>query len=365
MDNLNFEGRNRSGNLADPKSFSIFVEKDINDTSSRTDQLAFIEGVSESWLLDDLYCDSSFYCACDEGTEILLEDRHAILSWTTGMLSASPSARKMLFEAADQEWSLALEDLDGPDFHLDVPEKMIVLNSNGLLLSALGHSEYFRHTLLVSLIRALRDVWQEKRHGAFDAIYRTEDVLMLERVRAADLDVMATLAAWELRSEGFGELWRYMIGSEEGDIALSFSNALEREPSASFNGRALAAAFAQWFRDDSRVRVCDHETLNYLDSIMPELQAGRNGGYKKLGPVGIEVLSCLPDRTAYLQGLGNEILRDPLYAGMNDEINQSHLMQILHDIEITRVQDVPFRDSYLAARIFPGGMFTPDTGMFS
>lgn len=363
MSNLDFEGRSRSGHFAEPDSSFTFQEGEagVGPAVSR----ATVSSVSESWLLDDLYCDSSFYCADETGAETIPQDRHAILAWAVGMLSASPSARRMIFEAAEQEWSLALENLDGPDFHLDVPERLIVLDSGGLLLSALGRSEHFRHALLVSLTRALRDVWQEKRHGAFDVLYGAEDVLMLERVRAADLDIMAVLAAWELRGEGFGGLWRHMIGSEEGDIALRFSDTLEREPSSSFSGRALAAAFAQWFREEARVRACDHETLDYLDSILPDLQARRNGGYKKLSSVGIEVLSCLPDRTAYLQGRGGEILRDPLYAGMNDVINQSHLVQILSDIAITRVQDVPFRDAELAARIFPDGCFTPDTGLSS
>lgn len=363
MSNLDFEEPGHFGNMLDPDPSA--PPAGAGDIPAPPARPVSPDLVSESWLLDDLYCDSALFCTDENGAEAIPEDRHSILAWTVGMLSASPAARRMLFEAAEQEWSLALEDLGGPDFHLDVPERLIVLDCGGLLLSALGRSEHFRHALLVSLIRALRDVWQEKRHGAFDDVYKAEDVLMLERARAADLDVMAVLAAWELRGEGLGGLWRYMIGAEEGDIALCFSGTLEREPASSFGGKALAAAFAQWFRDESRVRACDHETLDYLDSILPELQARRNGGYKKLGPVGVEVLSCLPDRTAYLQGRGGEILRDPLYAGMNDTINQTHLMQLLGDIEVVRVQDVPFRDAALAGRIFPGGRFTPDMGMAS
>ena len=72
------------------------------------------------------------------------------------------------------------------------------------------------------------------------------------------------------------------------------------------------------------------------------------------------VLSCLPDKTAYLQEQGHEILRDPFYSGLGDPINQAHFMQILKDIKIVRVNDVPFTDAELAAKIFPNGEFTPD-----
>lgn len=314
----------------------------------------------ESWPLDDLLYDGQGVALGENTALIPLEDKHGLLSWACGVLDASPTARKMLSEAAEQGWSLALEHLGGHDFHIDVPQKLIVLDDNGLLLSALGRSEYFRNGLLVSLTRALRDVWQEKRHGAFDETYGPEAVLYLERVRTADLDVLAVLVGWELRSEGFGTLWRHLIGSEEGDLAMRFSGHLERDPSSAYNGKALQAAFVQWFREQSRVDACDHETLNGLDVVLMNCPGPEVFGNKKLTPVGIEVLSCLPDRTAYLQGFGDEILRSPAFSGLGDIVNQAHLMQILHDMKAVRVQGIPFRSESLAAKIFPNGQFIED-----
>ena len=316
------------------------------------------ESTCDSWALAALYskCPEK-----DEGNEdqmIVLNDKHAVLLWAVSQLSVSPTARSMIDEAQKGGWSIALQTLDGPDFHLDVPEKLIVLNNHSLPLDALVRSEFFKNTLLISFVRALRDVWQEKRHGAFDERYGAEDVLMLERVRAADLDVVAVLTAWELRGEGRGGLWRHLIGAEDGDIAMRFSGYLERDPSALFNGKALAEAFIQWFRDDRRVDACDHEALNYLDMVVCECEGGAAFGQEKLTPVGVEVLSCLPDKTAYLRNQGSEILSNPLYIGLGDTINQAHFAQIIYDLRVTRVQNVPFRDSGLANKIFPNGEFT-------
>lgn len=320
----------------------------------------FNRALDDLWGLDDLYCDSHTYAPAEENQSLALDSKHAVLAWATGTLSCSPSALAMLNEAMAQSWSLSMENLNGPDFHLDVPEKRIVLDDGGLSASALGRSEYFRNTILAALCRALRDAWQEKRHGAFDEIYGPEAVLCLERVRAADLDVMTVLVAWELRSENMGSLWRHLIGGEDGDIALRYSAYLEREPAAGFNGRALAEAFAQWFRDESRVDACDHETLNYMDYLLDEYTGNQSFGDKKPSKTGIEILSCLPDKTAYLRGMGHEILHSPFYAGMSDPFNQIHFMQIMHDLKVTRVQDVPFQDAALAEKIFPGGEFTPE-----
>ena len=101
--------------------------------------------------------------------------------------------------------------------------------------------------------------------------------------------------------------------------------------------------------------------MNDLDIIMAEREdADMVFGNERLTRIKLETLSCLPDRTAYLQGKGSEILADPLYAGMQSMVNQAHLMQIIHDIQVTRVQNVPFRDSNLAQKIFPNGLFTPE-----
>ncbi len=313
---------------------------------------AFCESSCDSWAFTDL--------SSENNVAIPQDDKHAVLSWAIAQLSTSPSARAMLKEAEKNGWSLALEALGGPDFHLDVPEKLIVLDDQDLVTSALSASEYFKNAVLVSMIRALRDVWQEKRHGAFDTEYGPEAVMMLERTRAADLDTLAVLVAWELRGEGEGSLWRHLIGSEDGDIAMHFSGYLERDPASLFNGKALAAAFSQWFRDERRVNSCDHEVLNYLDGVVQDYEECEGFGRKKLTPIGIEMLSCLPDRTAYLQGQGPEVLSDPLYAGLTDPINQAHFMQILYDLKVVRVQSVPFRDARLAEMIFPNGEFTAE-----
>lgn len=316
------------------------------------------DSLRDSYLLDELYCDSTAFCENADDPMLVLEDRHAILSWATAILSASPTARAMIFEAMDQGWSVSLEELNGPEYRLDVPEKLIVLDNNSLMISALGRSEYFRNAVLVGFIRALRDVWQEKRHGAFEE-YDAESVLKLERVRAADLDIVATLVAWELRGEGVNGLWRHMIGSDEGDIAMRFSGYMEREPAAAFNGKALSEAFTQWFYNEERIRHADHQTLDAMDYAVEEY--GQHAfGKKKVKTVNLEVLSCLPDKTAYLQGMGREIMMAPLYSGLNDAINQAHFFQIMHDRDITRVQDVPFRDAELAYKIFPNGEFTAE-----
>tara|TARA_R110001592_G_scaffold3525_12_gene19910 strand:+ start:11063 stop:12157 length:1095 start_codon:yes stop_codon:yes gene_type:complete len=310
-------------------------------------------GCADVWTFAELYSDNMPIDFFDYTQDLEIYDYKDVLKWCTSVLEQSPSARVMLGEAIEKDWMITLEDLRGGDYCLDVENKILVLDNNALVPSALIRSTYFRNITLVTLTKALRDIWQEKRHGGFDEDYAPAHVLLMERIRAADLDVIALLVGWELRSENSPEVWRHMIGSEIGDMAMAFSGHLERDPSAQFNGHGLLAAFKQWFREAARVNRCDHDTLEYLDEVLATSDLINPFGQKTPGKMHIEILSCLPDKTAYLQGQGAEMLSDPMYSSVDDDINQTHLFHIMHDLEAVVVENVPFRDPDLARKIFP------------
>lgn len=283
------------------------------------------------------------------------ESKDDILSWCASLMAESPAASALWQDAAHEGWSVGLADLHSSGFYLDIPKKQILLDHFALSPSALGRSAYFRNTLLITFVRALRDIWHEQRNMPFENIYSPEDVLMLERVRAADCDTVTVLAVWELRSAGYAEIWRHLIGSAEGDMALIFTRFLERDPAALFDGSALTYAFRQWYADEERVDGCDHETLEALDDALLSAGETKPFGNKRLEARDIERLACMPDGTSYLSGLGDTICFDPFFAGLRDEINQTHLFHLVYDMEVTMVNNVPFRDRALARKLFPQG----------
>ncbi len=330
---------------------SNYTPKKIVNYVSSGDSIA--HSASSQWYFAEICEDYLDLESFESAPEEHIIDYGDVLRWCVNTLESSPSARLMLKEACAQDWTVSLDDLNGGEYCVDVDQKLLIIDHNGLLPTALGASGYFRNATLAMLVKALRDIWQEKRHGGFDEQYSPDNVLLMERVRAADLDVLLVLVAWELRSEEYSDLWRHLIGSEIGDIAMSFSGYLEREPSSAFNGLALRNAFKQWFRDEARINSCDHDALEYMDDVLNSSVLRNPFGRKKPTKMNVEILSCLPDKTAYLQGYGGEILSDPSYAMVNDEINQTHLFHIMYDLEATIVENVPFRDAELARKIFP------------
>lgn len=281
------------------------------------------------------------------------ETQDDMLYWCASLLAQSPAANQLWQAACAAGWHIGIADLHNSGFHMDAAEKKLLLDHFSLSPAAMGRSAYFRNTLLLTLVRALRDIWHELQCEPFETEYSPEDVLMLERVRAADCDTVTLLAAWELRGAGFSEIWRHLIGSAEGDMALIFTKFLERDPGALFDGSALTYAFRQWYTDETRVDGCDHDALEALDDVLLESGEHNPFGDKELTAQTIELLSVLPDGTCYLSGLGETIAHDPYFAGLRDEINQTHLFQIMYDMEVTMVNNVPFRDSGLARKFFP------------
>lgn len=283
---------------------------------------------------------------------------YAIYDDIFDMLWDSPTARSLINFAASQKWRLCLEPIEDAAYDLDYDWKVLSINNYNLKLPTFEKTGYFRHTLVLALLKGLRDIWHIECRQPYEHGLSIESILMLERVRTADCDVIALLSAWELRGEGIPEIWRHIIGAPEGDMAMRFTKALERDPGRLFDGSAPIEAFHEWFENKERIAACDHQTLSMIDYYLEE--AKETGLYAKKRPKHqfIESLSRLPDKSHYLRGYGFAISKDPHFSGMEDEVNQAYYLQIKRELESTTIGAVAFRDAELAAKIFPEGLLT-------
>ncbi len=283
-----------------------------------------------------------------EAMPYAFETSFDVLLWASAILTRSPLALSLIQHAKKQGWKFALNDLGTNGFHLDAAEKIIELDNYGLDEKSLGKSAFFRLSLLNVFSKALREIWHEEKWGAFETIFKPESVLMLERARTADADSVSVVIAWQLRAAGYNDIWRHIVGSDDGDMAQVLVNILERYPTAIYNGMALAHVFRQWYADLDRVDALDYCTLEQIDYMMTDQSC--NLGCKTAMPGDFEKLSVLPDEICYLKELGETVGRDPFFNDIQDPINQAHLFQIIYDSEITYVGGIPFRDQQLARK---------------
>ncbi len=282
------------------------------------------------------------------------DDDLDVLQWTCGMAGEAPTARMLLKEAQSEGWDIRLEDLGQAGYMIDDTAHTVLIDHFGFTAGALGRSAYFRNALLVNFIKALRQLWHERAGHAFERSHRPDAALMLERARAADCETVALLVGWELRGAGHTDVWRSILGSEEGDMAMIFTRAIEKDPAGFYDGSVLTRVFCQWYGDEGRIASCDHATLERMDIMLEEAQGAPAFGEELLRAADIEKISALPGGKAYLNGMGRNICTDPYFAALNDPINESHLFQIVYDSKVVMAGGVPFRDRKLARLIFPG-----------
>ncbi len=281
----------------------------------------------------------------------------ALLTDILTELNESPLAASLIRRATKKGWQLGLTPSDPKNgdyfYFLDMESKIIWLDHGGFSAGAIQRTPHCREALTGSLIRALRDIGHEMRLGAYEQSLRPDAVLMMERARSADIETIAVMAAWEMRGAGHPGLWRHLLGSEDGDIALTFGYTIEKNPKSLYDGKALAATFLRWYADKARLNACDHATLEMLDGLVAVQETGMVWGKLSFSIEDARDLSILPDGLAYLKDEAKAVVSDPDYHVIPDAINEAHLFQITHDVAVVRVEGVPFRSASLARLIFP------------
>lgn len=277
-----------------------------------------------------------------------------VLQWACALAGESPTARMLLKVAQSDGWCVRMDDLGHEGYAIDEEAQAIVIDHYGFTAIALGRSAYFRNALFVAFVKALRQVWHERQDYGYEATHRPDAILMIERARAADCETVAILAGWELRASGHTDIWRSILGAEEGDMAMIFTRAIEKDPAGFYDGSVLARTFCQWYGDESRIAVTDHATLERMDERLEDAQGAQVFGSCPLRRDDIERLSALPQNRGYLEGMGADVCTDPYFASLGDTINETHLFQVIYESRVVMVEGVPFRDRRLASLIFPG-----------
>jgi hypothetical protein len=287
-----------------------------------------------------------------EAAPFAIETDADLIGWICAMAAESPTSRALLHGAEKPGWSVRFDATSQNGYDIDRAARGIVIDHHGFSANALARSGYYRNILLLTFIKALRAVWHEDEGHYFLRTHRPDAALMLARARAADIEAVSILAAWELRAAGHADIWRALLGSEEGDMAMIFTRALESDASGFYDGSVLTRCFCQWYGDQSRIAMTDHATLEEMDGLLKK-EGADIVGQEPLRARDIENLSRLPAGKPYLAGMGKNLCTDPYFMALEDPINESHLFQISYDSRAVMVEGVPFRDARLARLIFP------------
>ena len=271
------------------------------------------------------------------------------LKWLSSVLNQSPTMCALLDEVDIDDWGFVIAKDSSASYKIDIEHDVVILPS-------LMKKTQSRHDLVINTIRALRDMWYEDNHFDLYETLQPEEWLKWERLRSADIESFTVLVCWELRIAGERDLWRTLMGSDIGDMAMIFQAIDERQkPSESgldSYTKPLMHTFRQWFMAEERINDADTVTLSVIDETVLNALLQEPFGHERLSGVDVEERITMPNGQAYLQDMAS-MLNNPDFCAIPNEINQTHFFHIMNDLETVQISGVRFRDKALAAMIFP------------
>lgn len=259
-----------------------------------------------------------------------------------------------LIKDIDITWSIDFADLNNADYDLDIENSILTIHNFGLSVDRLLSSHYFRPQILLALTEGLRMTRHVEWLDGALAQYHPEKILLIGRICVADTCAHKIKYAWDAKIDDDDTMWKYLLCSEQSDMAVVFIKTLEKLLSSGIEEedamrQSMAASFNQWFASDDRVNDCDHDTLNMIDDM---IASGQQFQSKKLQKNAIACLTIMGgERNSYIDiHLQNDIVKNPYYAAINDDVNQLHFMQCVTDMNKIHVGGIAFHDAALASR---------------
>ncbi len=242
------------------------------------------------------------------------------------VLAHSPQARALLACAIDDAVTLGHAPLlPAGSGHYDPAHAHLGL---GRCADTLCHSEKGMSLILTALVTTLRRHWHHSHAHAPDMCLRPADYATHARMLTADCLAMLHLVAWELRGAGHGYLWRALVAGDTADMAEAFEAAISADAQAQFDGRAIRAAFTQWFACRDRMNAADLDSLELYDAGLVRSQ-GRNAvqrvASRPLDRAQLQHLGLMADGQSYLEGC---VFTNPWFDGFDSEESCAILRQI-------------------------------------
>ena len=121
--------------------------------------------------------------------------------------------------------------------------------------------------------------------------FSPEDMLLLQRVREAAAEAVATRVLWQMQQQGISAPWQEKLNTAYRDIAVAFEEIMAGDHGVARELWATRSAFHRWFNASWRLEIYDDLMLNTLARIAGD-------------PIGLGPTSRhLSDR--YLLGIAN------------------------------------------------------------
>jgi len=104
-------------------------------------------------------------------------------------------------------------------------------------------------------------------HFSNNRRFAPEDMLLLQRIREAAAEAVATRVLWQLRQQGISGPWQEKLSTAYHDIAETFEATMAEGQGVAHELWATRSAFHHWFDADWRLEIYDDLMLKTLARI--------------------------------------------------------------------------------------------------
>lgn len=167
----------------------------------------------------------------------------------------SETGRWLVNTAADHDVTICLDHATKLEAHYRSHLRLLGLNAR---LGPAGRVVFLAHELA--------HVPQHPRFSN-NRRFAPADMLLLQRVREAAAEAVATRVLWQLREQGLSAPWRAKLATAYHDIALSFEATMAKGQGVARELWATRSAFHHWFDADWRIEIYDDLMLETLARI--------------------------------------------------------------------------------------------------
>ncbi|MCB1558467.1 MAG: hypothetical protein KDJ50_06055, partial [Alphaproteobacteria bacterium] len=278
------------------------------------------------------------------------------LVWGLSVLCETRLGRDLAFDARFEDWSIEVDDIDA-GFHIIDPQlRILILPRCSASPQTLARSQSDRCTFLLELARGLRGIWHDMTDARISNDLTIDDQVLWSRLRQADHDLCALRMAWDVRQMGMNGLWRQIIASPMGDMAVIagelWTEQDEEESESTLPLYGFPHLAMEWMKDSGLVNAADSQTLDAMDARL------QRSIQDVCGPVhmtakDVMTLTTLPSEGSYLAPVARTILYAPAFREMHDPLNEAYLRQIMEECDMTRSSPLVFADSELEKKFFP------------
>jgi hypothetical protein len=254
------------------------------------------------------------------------------------MLKASHMFSRLLHDVKDSGLMIAMDDYLASDEYYFYPKAMRL--AVGYQNEVMRHQEKSILNTMMHLTMGLRHAYHAIEQSWHDADIRPHDYMRVKRAEAADSEAFMIFIAFEMKMAGITAPWRALLNSYISDMALVFEQTICRDPVSGFDGRAMKAAYDQWFLDKARVADCDYKALERYDMALVQEEDHDLIARRVLKYEDYARLGQLPSGFNYLHGGSFSTL---WFEGSLTADNSLYLKHIMKDVAHLRQKQTAFR----------------------